>query len=83
MIVKINGGCFPNASVNKTEFGISIFKCQNLGRNLTGLENPEMWKHLEAVELMEAYKMRSLKSWEDGRCQRKETRRETLVGGKD
>ena len=53
---------------------------------------PEFWKkfdwsrksgNLEAIELMEAYKMRSLKSWEDGRCQRKETRREMLVGGKD
>ena len=52
MIVKINGGCFPNASVNKTEFGISIFKCQNLGRNLTGLENLEIWKPLNSWRLI-------------------------------
>lgn len=51
MIVKIDGGCFPNASV-KTEFGISIFKCQNLGRNLTGLENLEIWKPLNSWRLI-------------------------------
>ena len=37
--------------------------------------------NLEAVELMEAFKVRNLKGWEDGSCQRKETWRKTLVGG--
>ena len=79
MIVKIDGGCSPNASV-ETEFGISIFKCQNLGRNLTGLENLEIWKPLNSWRLIK------WGVWKAGRMidasERKRGERR-LSGGKD
>lgn len=50
MIVKIDGGCFPNASV-KTEFG-TYFQMPEFGKKFDCLENLEIWKPLNSWRLI-------------------------------